>query len=246
MYFDVDWLSMKRGVGELKTSLRSVSNRVVHSSHFSLIFVFIFDLIFHLKFKNVFENEAENETFCKMDPSPPHFAKSIIFQLLIFSNSTSAPLMFGPLFVQHTPNFARPPPPKFTLAHLSTMPTSKRIRKLTSKAAANSVSTDSSDGELKPGKRAKPRRIVWNVDWIELLLDWLEENPKERQKLFSDSSKDAKDEGRCKHVAKGSKSEFHRMIAAVVFSVDSDADICVDFQVNPTNYTKSVDNYIIR
>ncbi|KAF8464983.1 hypothetical protein DFH94DRAFT_614722, partial [Russula ochroleuca] len=90
-----------------------------------------------------------------------------------------------------------------------------------------------------------PRRIVWNVDWIELLLDWLEENPKERQKLFSDSSKDAKDEGRCKHVAKGSKSEFHRMIAAVVFSVDSDADICVDFQVNPTNYTKSVDNYII-
>ncbi|KAF8468103.1 hypothetical protein DFH94DRAFT_617207, partial [Russula ochroleuca] len=88
--------------------------------------------------------------------------------------------------------------------------------------------------------------IVWNVDRTELLLDWLEENPEERQKLFSDSSKDAKDKGRCKHVAKGSKSKFHRMITAAVFSVDSDADICADFQVNPTNYTKSVDNYIIR
>ena len=81
---------------------------------------------------------------------------------------------------------------------------------------------------------------------MELLLDWLEENPEDRQKLFSDSSKDAKDKGQRKHVAKSSKSEFHRMIAAAVFSVNPNPNIRADFHDNPINYTKSVDNYIIR
>ena len=63
-------------------------------------------------------------------------------------------------------------------------------------------------------------------------MDWLEENPEDCQKLFSNSSKDAKDEGRRKHVAKSSKSEFHRMIAAAVFSVDPDPNIRADFRDN--------------
>ena len=36
------------------------------------------------------------------------------------------------------------------------------------------------------------------------------------------------------------------MIAMFVFSVDPDPDICVNFAINTINYTKSVDNYIIR
>ncbi|KAF8469438.1 hypothetical protein DFH94DRAFT_615353, partial [Russula ochroleuca] len=89
----------------------------------------------------------------------------------------------------------------------------------------------------------KARRIHWNIARTEQLLDWLEENPEERQKLFS---KDAKDEGQRKHQAKSPKSEFHKMIAAFVFSADPDTNICADFQSNPTNYAKSVDNYIIQ
>ncbi|KAH9955578.1 hypothetical protein BGW80DRAFT_1466923 [Lactifluus volemus] len=42
------------------------------------------------------------------------------------------------------------------------------------------------------------------------------------------------------------KSEFHKMMATAVFSVDNDANICMDFHFNPVNYTKSVDNYITR
>jgi len=72
----------------------------------------------------------------------------------------------------------------------------------------------------------------------------LYKNPKDHQKLFSDSSKDAKDEGRCKHVAKGTKSEFHKKMATFVFSVDIDANVCADFISNTNNYTKSVNNYI--
>lgn len=124
----------------------------------------------------------------------------------------------------------------------------KRVRKPSAKAAASSPSADSSSGDedTRAGKRPKARRIVWNAERTERLLDWLEENPGERQKLFSDSSKDAKDEGRRKRVAKSTKSEFHKMIAGAVFSVDLDAGVRADYRDNPTNYTKSVDNYIIR
>jgi hypothetical protein len=80
----------------------------------------------------------------------------------------------------------------------------------------------------------------------ERLLDWLEENPKDQQKLFSDSPKDAKDEGRRKCTAKSPKSEIHKLIAAFIFSFDPDANIHADFNANRTNYTKSVDNYLIR
>jgi hypothetical protein len=121
---------------------------------------------------------------------------------------------------------------------------SKHIQKLTMKTLVSSSSDSDSEGP-KPGKQPKACHILWNASRTELLLDWLKENPEDRQKLFSDSSKDAKDEGRCKHVAKSSKSEFHRMITAAVFSIDPNPNICVDFCDNPINYTKSVDNYII-
>ena len=68
----------------------------------------------------------------------------------------------------------------------------------------------------------------------------------DQHKLFSDSTKDAKDEGQRKCVAKGIKSEFHRLMAVSVFSVDADKDVQDDFAVNSGNYTKSVDNYLGR
>lgn len=124
------------------------------------------------------------------------------------------------------------------------MPKSKRVRKSPRKTAtANSASCASDNEETQSNKWPKARRIHWNIARTEQLLDWLEENPEERQKLFS---KDAKDEGQCKHQAKSPKSEFHKMIAAFVFSADPDTNICADFQSNPTNYAKSVDNYIIQ
>jgi hypothetical protein len=118
---------------------------------------------------------------------------------------------------------------------------SKRSRKPSAKAVSSS--SESSGGT---GKRPKTRRIVWNTGRTEALLDWLDEHPVERHKLFSDSSKDAKDEGRRKRVAKSSKSEFHKMIADAVFSVDDDSAVRDDYGINPSNYVKSVDNYIIR
>jgi hypothetical protein len=126
----------------------------------------------------------------------------------------------------------------------------KRVRKPSSKVT-DSAPIDSSDEEdatsqPQPAKVRRMMRISWTTARTERLLDWLEENPVDRQKLFSDSTKDAKDEGRRKRVAKGTKSEFHKSIAISVFSVDVDKEVRDDFAVNSGNYTKSVDNYLGR
>ena len=131
----------------------------------------------------------------------------------------------------------------------------KRARKPSSKVT-ESAPLDSSDeddatvatSQLQPAtsKARRLMRISWTTARTERLLDWLEENPVDRQKLFSDSTKDAKDEGRRKRVAKGTKSEYHKLIAIFVFSVDADKGVRDDFAVNGVNYTKSVDNYLGR
>ena len=86
--------------------------------------------------------------------------------------------------------------------------------------------------------------ISWTVARTEKLLDWLGENPVDQHKFFSDSTKNAMDEGWRKYVAKGMKSEFHRLMAVFVFSVDAHKDVQDDFVVNGGNYMKSVDNYL--
>jgi hypothetical protein len=127
----------------------------------------------------------------------------------------------------------------------------KRTRKPSSKVTESAPidSSDEEDATSQPpatGKVRRMMRISWTTARTERLLDWLEENPVDRQKLFSDSTKDAKDEGRRKRVAKGTKSEFHKLIAFFVFSVDADKEVREDFAVNGGNYTKSVDNYLGR
>ena len=109
-----------------------------------------------------------------------------------------------------------------------------------------SAHIDSSDEENASTQPAKVRHTSWTTAGTECLLDWLDENPVNRRKLFSDSMKDAKDEGWRKRVSKGTKSEFHKLIAMFVFTVDADKEVREDFAANPGNYTKSVDNYLGR
>ena len=137
-------------------------------------------------------------------------------------------------------------------AGVKPQPTSapKQARKPLSKVT-QSATIDSSDEEdakppAQPAKACHMMRISWSTARTEQLLDWLDENPVDRQKLFLDSTKDAKDEGWRKHVVKGTKSEFHKLIVIHVFSVDNDKGVWDDFALNGGNYTKSVDNYLGR
>jgi hypothetical protein len=74
------------------------------------------------------------------------------------------------------------------------------------------------------------------------LLDWLDQNAEDRQKLFSDSSQDARKEQRRRRVAPGSKAVYHLQIATAVFSVDAKSDIREEFKVDPDKYAKAVEN----
>ena len=125
-------------------------------------------------------------------------------------------------------------PPKVKMAPASKSQPAKRARKPSSKLVESAPinSEDEDDSEMRQQTTSKVRRTSWTSARTERLLDWLEENPADRQKLFSDSTKDAKDEGRRKRVAKGTKSEFHKLIATYVFSVDDDETVRADFAVN--------------
>jgi hypothetical protein len=58
-------------------------------------------------------------------------------------------------------------------------------------------------------------RVQWDDLRTEQLVDWLEDNPEDHQKLFSDLSHDVKKENRPCQVAKGSKSIFYVKMADV-------------------------------
>lgn len=108
---------------------------------------------------------------------------------------------------------------------------------------AKSTSDGSQSTSKKKAKDSGPP-ISWTKDLTrtERLIDWLEQNVVERQKLFSDSSQDARAEKRKQRVANGAKSKYHVLIATAIFSVDSEEKVCRDFKANADKYTKVVKN----
>jgi hypothetical protein len=69
------------------------------------------------------------------------------------------------------------------------------------------------------------------------LLDWLESNPTDQIKLFSDSLQEAKVGNRKKITWKESKLYIYHKIAHAVFSVDEN-------QVIQENYTTYLDKFL--
>ncbi|KAH8981346.1 hypothetical protein EDB86DRAFT_2812974, partial [Lactarius hatsudake] len=86
--------------------------------------------------------------------------------------------------------------------------------------------------------------VQWGNTRTERLIDWLEDNPEDRQKLFSDSSHDAKKENHPRRVAKGAKSVFYAKMAEYVFSVDGDASVRVEVKEDIKKYSKAVENRV--
>jgi len=78
----------------------------------------------------------------------------------------------------------------------------------------------------------------------ERLLDYLDAHPDVAIKLFGDSTKTAKSEGRLKLTAKSNKATAYLQLADGIFSIDEDPNVRSDFTANPNKYAKAVDNYI--
>jgi hypothetical protein len=130
---------------------------------------------------------------------------------------------------------------------------SGRVRKKTAAALASEAQhPDTSSDEPAEDTVADaaapkaPSRVVWDKypARTERLLDYLDLHPDVAIKLFGDSTKSAKLEGRLKMTAKSSKLTGYLQLAEGIFSIDEDSGVRGDFVANPTKYAKAVDNYI--
>lgn len=112
------------------------------------------------------------------------------------------------------------------------------------KPAAAILDGQPSETSTKKKSKDSGPSISWtkDVSRTERVIDWLEQNVIDRQKLFSDSSQDAKKEGRKQRVANGAKYKYHLLIATAVFTVDADSKVREDFQANAMKYGKAVEN----
>lgn len=109
------------------------------------------------------------------------------------------------------------------------------------------VNKDDDDPSASADSKGGILRVLWNDARTDRLVDWLENNVEDRQRLFSDSSQDAKDENRRRRTAKNVKTSFHIKMANYIFSLDEDAKTRDDLRTNGAKkYAKSVENRITR
>jgi hypothetical protein len=93
--------------------------------------------------------------------------------------------------------------------------------------------------------KAPASRIIWGPTRTERLVEWLENNVEDRQRLFSDSAQDAREDNRRRRTAKNVKMTFYIKIAEYVFSADEDAKVRDELRTHGLKrYGKSVENRI--
>lgn len=120
---------------------------------------------------------------------------------------------------------------------------SKPRRKTRSKKAEVAEVNDAAS-ENFAGKRL---RVDWDNPRTNRLLDWLDANPEDRNRLFSDSTAAAKEENRRKVTAKGSKLRYHVAMAKAVFDcAEEDKEMRSWYLSEPTKFTSSLSNYLNR
>jgi hypothetical protein len=98
-----------------------------------------------------------------------------------------------------------------------------------------------------PDLKASSPRVLWNLQRTDRLVEWLENNVEDRQRLFSDSAQDAKEENRRRRTAKSVKTSFHIKMADYIFSADEDVRVRDDLKAHGAKrYAKAVENRVTR
>ena len=89
--------------------------------------------------------------------------------------------------------------------------------------------------------------VQWNLRRTERLVDWLENNVEDHQRLFSNLAQDAKAEKRPCITAKGVKTNFHIKIAEYVFSLDENESVRAHVEEHGgKKFVKAIENCIFR
>ncbi|KAJ7195660.1 hypothetical protein GGX14DRAFT_474648 [Mycena pura] len=117
-----------------------------------------------------------------------------------------------------------------------------------SRATAQAQADDSSDVEVTSTTKAKKTRetVNWikNPNWTDDIITYLSEDPAFRIKLFSDSTADAKQDGRRKLVGKDGKPQMYAQLAKHIFADDPDEQ--ARYLNNPAKYATSVETRLRR
>ncbi|KAJ7213871.1 hypothetical protein GGX14DRAFT_392646 [Mycena pura] len=105
-------------------------------------------------------------------------------------------------------------------ASAPTAPTAApKKRKSRAKAAPQTINNSS---DVEPAGRTQRVQVNWikNPDWTHAIVEYLNNNPSFRIKLFSDSTADAKKEKRAKQTAKDGKAVQFGVLAKHIFADD--------------------------
>jgi len=110
---------------------------------------------------------------------------------------------------------------------------------------AKKTTNEDKEGTAVTDPKGAAFRIMWNDQRTECLVSWLEDNIGDRQRLFSDSAQDAKEEHHRPRVAKSRKIIYHIKIAECIFAVDESAKIRDDLKkYGAAKFAKPVENRI--
>ncbi|KAF8573146.1 hypothetical protein K439DRAFT_1421459 [Ramaria rubella] len=116
------------------------------------------------------------------------------------------------------------------------------IRK--SRSQPNDGDTDEDEVDEENPQRRRAVEIPWakNEDWTYRLVDYLEQNPDFRRKLFSDTTKDANAKKRPKNQGKNQKTVSYGILAAWVFDEDNrdNEKLRSSYLEDKMHYNKSV------
>ncbi|KAG1826512.1 hypothetical protein EV424DRAFT_1319709, partial [Suillus variegatus] len=78
------------------------------------------------------------------------------------------------------------------------------------------------------------------------LIEWCKANDEARIKLFSDSAKDAKEEGRPRQQMSTQKKNHIQQLAAAIFTNDEDPTIRALYEEHPLSFIKPVESQFFR
>ena len=90
-------------------------------------------------------------------------------------------------------------------------------------------------------------QVQWDNMRTNHLLDWLDQNPDDCNRLFSDLTAAAKEQNHCKVTTKGSKNHYYLALAKAVFDCkEEDIKMRAWYLKEPTKFSSSLSSYLNR
>jgi len=107
---------------------------------------------------------------------------------------------------------------------------------------SHSTPPPSAGPPVSTGPAPKVPAIYWdkNSSRTARLIEWCKINEEARRKIFSDSTKDAKEEGRTRQQMNKQKNTYYQQLAVAIFDNDEDPKVREYLRAHPTAFTQPI------